>query len=113
MQKGYKRHCSLNAFLEKPFVQVHTYTAVCVQKLLEGIIGNSIVVTFGKTNKMFPTFFFLKHCQGDMQDLNSLTRIEPIPPGLGAQSLNHWITREAFHFSFCSSLKIIYTYRTF
>lgn len=30
----------------KLFVQVHTHTAVCVQKLLEGIIGNSIVVTF-------------------------------------------------------------------
>ena len=28
------------------------------------------------------------------QDLNSLTRMEPIPPALEAQSLNHWTARK-------------------
>ena len=29
---------------------------------------------------------------------SSLTRIEPVPPALGAQSLNHWTTRKVQHF---------------
>lgn len=32
MQEGYKGHYLLNAFLERPFVQVLIYAVICVQK---------------------------------------------------------------------------------
>lgn len=35
-----------------------------------------------------------------MQDLSSLTKIEPRPPALGMRSLSHWITEEIPEFLF-------------
>ena len=37
-------------------------------------------------------YFLVTPC--GMQDFSSPTRDEPVPPALGAQSLNHWTARE-------------------
>ena len=39
-------------------------------------------------------FFNLLAALHSMWDLNTLTRIKPIPPALAAWSLNHWTNRE-------------------
>ena len=40
------------------------------------------------------TFFFFLAAPCGMWDLSSRLRIEPVPPALEAQSLNHWTARE-------------------
>ena len=47
----------------------------------------------------------------NLQDLSSQSGIEPVPPALGAWSLNHWTTREVpshtFFFTYVSPVGLL------
>ena len=53
----------------------------------------TIKTTFSEQTNKKKQLFFLAAPHG-MWDLSFPTRIKPVPPAVGAWSLNHWTTRE-------------------
>ena len=57
-------------------------------------MGNLMMTIFEEYEVSLFFFFLILAVWSCMWDLSSLTRDEPVPPALEAQSLNHWNTRE-------------------
>ena len=61
-------------------------------KIIEEHFSCISLITYERYNEEYRTIFLAEPCS--LRDLSSPTGFEPGPPALGAQSLNHWTTRE-------------------